>query len=197
MQQRCPSKNTTSCNCGISTVSTHTAPEEPAGRAQQRHRHLVNELQLQNIYGFLNSPDHEDRLRVNTGMSTTLTSEDCAPVVAQQRECQTRSKNGTSRISTVILHSLHCGNTSLEHNWKVHHSVDELELGHVIEEELLELVAAWSQGRTNRRAAPERRPLRPAPPPAPSGNPLWGSRAPPLCTRLWGPRVRGSLSRRR
>ena len=43
---------------------------------------------------------------------------------------------------------------------------------------------------------------RPYPNPAPSGNPLWGSRAPPqtdvvltvvsLCTGLWGPRGRGS-----
>ena len=46
-----------------------------------------------------------------------------------------------------------------------------------------------------------------APAPVPSGNPLWGSQTPPqtdvvitvvsLRTGLWGPRVRGSLSRRR
>ena len=46
-----------------------------------------------------------------------------------------------------LLHSLHCGYMSLPHNRKVHHSVSELDLGHVIEEELQKLVAAWSQGR--------------------------------------------------
>ena len=43
-----------------------------------------------------------------------------------------------------LLHSSHCGYTSLEHNGKVHHSVDELELGHLhvlIRHGLLELVA--------------------------------------------------------
>ena len=94
MQQHCP-KNPTSCNCGISTVFSQTAPEECDAPAQQRHRHLVNELQLENLYGNLHRPDHEDRLRVTTGMSMTLTSEDCAPGVAQQRTCQTRSKSGT------------------------------------------------------------------------------------------------------
>ena len=59
---------------------------------------------------------------------------------------------------------MHCGTTKLPHNRKVHHSFDELDLGHVIVEELLELVTAWSQGRPNRRAAP-RNAARPAPPP--------------------------------
>ena len=65
-----------------------------------------------------------------------------------------------------LLHSLHCGNTKLPLNRKVHHSFVELDLGHVIVEELLELVAAWSQGRPNRTAAP-RISARPAPPPPP------------------------------
>ena len=63
-----------------------------------------------------------------------------------------------------LLHKLHCGYTKLPHNRKVHHSFDELELGHVIVKELLELVAAWSQRRPNRRAAPGIA-ARPAPPP--------------------------------
>ena len=63
------------------------------------------------------------------------------------------------------LHSLHCGYTSQEHDWKVHHSVDELELGHVIVQELLDLVAAWSRGRTNRRAVPGTPPAPPRPRP--------------------------------
>ena len=95
MQRHCPSKNKTSCNCGSSTVFSQTAPEELAGPALQRHQHLVNELQLENLNGFLHRQDHEDRLRVTTGMSTTLTSEDCALDVAQQRACQTWSKNST------------------------------------------------------------------------------------------------------
>ena len=80
---------------------------------------------------------------------------------------RTSPKNGTWRIFDGLLHILHCGNTKLPHNRKVHHSFDELDLGHVIVEELLELVTAWPQGRPNRRAAPGNAAH-------PSGDPLRG-----------------------
>ena len=103
------------CRCTTTTVSmlnglqlweldcllTDCTPRNLLDLHNRGIEHLINELQLENHYGFLNSPDHEDRLRVTTGMSTTLTSEDCAPGVAQQRACQTRSNNGTWRVSAV------------------------------------------------------------------------------------------------
>ena len=78
------------------------------------------------------------------------------------QEPASRTAPGEFRRSAA--QSLHCGYTKLPHNRKVHHSFDELDLGHVIEEELLELVAAWSQGRPNRRATPGVA-ARPTPPP--------------------------------
>ena len=92
-----------------------------------------------------------------------------------------QSKKDTWSVTAVILQSLHCGYTSLEHNWKVHHSADELELGHATEEELLELVRCMVTGTYKPKSCTRERP--PAPPRplplAPSGNPLWRSRVRP------------------
>ena len=50
MQQYCPSKNTTSCNCGISAVSSKTAPEELAGPTHQNVDHLVTRMERRAIW---------------------------------------------------------------------------------------------------------------------------------------------------
>ena len=108
-----------------------------------------------------------------------------------------QSKNSTRRISTVIctvctVGTRHWSTTAREN------TVDELNLGHLQVKELLELLQDHRDV-YNRRAALGRRTPRPAapPPPAPSGNPLWGSRAPPQTdgVALYGlgsPRGRGS-----
>ena len=62
---------------------------------------------------------------VTTGMSTTLTTE-----TAHWRCTTTGMSNPVQErhLESLCgqLHSLHCGYTSLEHNRKVHHSLDEL-----------------------------------------------------------------------
>ena len=131
--------------------------------------------------------------RCTTGMSTTL------------------SKNWTTQRRRQLrnLHSfLHCLNSlhlqpdddelqlrnlhSFQHH--VHRLVDDL-LSKTLERHVGSLVQELHNAACRR------------PNPRTIGNPLWASRAPPqtevtitvvsLRTRLWGPRVRGSLSRRR
>ena len=70
----------------------------------------VDELQLRHQHCFLHCLNH------NT-------------VVAQQRARRQTPKNCTWRISG-LLHSLHCGYMSLQHNRNVPHSGDELDLRH-------------------------------------------------------------------
>ena len=67
---------------------------------------------------------------------------------------RTSSKNGTWKISTVFGTASTVGTRLCRMTGKSTTLSIELDLGHVIVEELLELVAAWSQGRPNRRAAP-------------------------------------------
>ena len=83
-----------------------------------------------------------------TGTSTTskqfsaLSGPSSAPVVAQRR-VTTSPKNCTCGVFTVFCTIWHCAYLSLWHYWKVQHSVDELNLRHLKDvelEELLELV---------------------------------------------------------
>ena len=54
-QRQCPCS--TGCNCGSSAVSSTTEPEEFAEPAQPASTTLSNVLQLENLYGVLNSQD--------------------------------------------------------------------------------------------------------------------------------------------
>ena len=67
MQQHCPSKNTTSCICGFTTVSSQTAPEELAGPVHLDVDHIVNELQLGKLYGLLEKDHGDQSLRHDRG----------------------------------------------------------------------------------------------------------------------------------
>ena len=99
--------------------------------------HLVRALRLRDLHSFLSAQ---------------------APVVVQQRVSLTLSKNCSCGIS------LHCGYTSLEHTGKVHHSVDELNLGHLhvlVHYGLLELVADDHRDVHNQE-------IHPPPPPQPT-----------------------------
>ena len=79
--------------------------------------HLVNELQLENLYGFLHEQDHEDRLRVTTGVSTTLTSEDCGAwrrtITGMSRTSPRAAPEESQRSSAQFVL------TSLQHNLQV------------------------------------------------------------------------------
>ena len=108
-------------------------------------------------------------------MSTTLTTEDCAPCVAQQRACQEPVQEQHLESLCGQLHSLHCGYTSLEHNRKVHHSVDELNLGHL----QVKALHGHRDVHNRRRAPGSRRPPR-RPPPFPPQPPRPGHRPSPL-----------------
>ena len=105
-ERQCPAA--TSCNCGISSVSSPTALEELAGPAQQRHGHLVNELQL-----VFRTVETMRIACVTTGMSTTLTTVNCAPGVAQERARQTVQEQHLNSLGGRV-HSLHCGHSSLQ-----------------------------------------------------------------------------------
>ena len=59
-----------SCNCGISTVFSTSAPEEPVGKHNQIVEHLVNVLQHENLRGLLNSQAQVNCLCATTEMST-------------------------------------------------------------------------------------------------------------------------------
>ena len=63
------------------------------------------------------------------------------------------------------LQSLHSGYLSLHAKQEYPTTVDELNLGH-LQVKLLEIVAAWSQGRPPKNCAPKSPPT-PAPPPPP------------------------------
>ena len=64
------------------------------------------------------------------------------------------------------LHSLHCGYTSLEHNRKIHHYVEELDLRHHphVQRGLLELNLHGTGTSTNEGTSPPQRAAASAPP---------------------------------
>ena len=96
MQQHCPSTNTTSCNCEITTVPSQTAPEELAGPVHRDVAHIVNELQLRNLHG---QKDHGDQsLRHDKDGDDGLYVRTCT--TAQQGTPATEPKNWG--ISTVF-----------------------------------------------------------------------------------------------
>ena len=96
----------------------------------------VQELHLWNLHGL-------QQLSTTTGMSATL-SENCncgtstvfctvnpKHLSLHNNWCHQPVQDKHLWDLAGLLHSLHFGYTSLEHNGKVHHSVDELELGHL------------------------------------------------------------------
>ena len=150
-----------------SRLSPHRLHPKLAGRAQQRHRHLVNELQLENHLGILNSQD-QGKLPVRHNRDVDDLDD---------RELRTWRCTITGMSNPVQkrhlknldgeLHSLHCGYWSLHAKQEYPTTVDELNLGHLQVKKLLEIVAAWSQGLPPKNCSNEV-PARPAPP-----HPLW------------------------
>ena len=105
-------------------------------------------------------------LCVTTRMLTTLSTHCSCAVVAQQRACR--------QLPELHLEyeGQYCGYLSLRHNWNVLHSDDELTSN------LSYNSNSVITGTSTTTALPTH--LSPSLPPAPTGNPLWGSRAPPL-----------------
>ena len=96
-------------------------------------------------------------------MSTTLTTEECAPGVAQQRECQTgprASPEESRRSSAQFARWAHVGEGQLE----ARTSVDELNLGYLQVKGLLELLQDHRDVHNQRGAPGSRRPPRPTSP---------------------------------
>ena len=169
-QRQCP--QSTSCNCGMSTVSTD-CPRELAGPAQQRSITLSMNCNWR-ISVVYRTVETMRIACVTTGMSTTLTTKTAHLALHNNGHVKPgpRTAPGESLRSAARLH---CGNTSLEHNRKVHHSVDELIRGTSTKRNCWNLSLRGHRdvqtGELRQNAA------RPAPPL--SGNPLWSSRAPP------------------
>ena len=172
--------------------------------------HLVNELQQENHHSILNSQDQgklplrHDR-DVDDLDDRELRTWRCTKMGMSNPVQERHLKNLDGE-----LHSLHCGYLSLHAKQEHPTTVDELNLGHPQVKKLLEIVAAWSQGRPTKNCSTK---SPPAPPhPAPS-HPLTirertlglpgaaqdrcNKNRLSLCTVLLGPRVRGSHSRRR
>ena len=131
--------------------------------------HLVNELQLRILYGLQNRRNHGD-LPLRHDRDLTTLSTNCS--------CTHLSLYSNGHVDNLQeLHLEHCGDMSLRHNWNVHHLDDELDLRHLqvlVRHGLLEL----KHDHRDVHKPPSSPNLSP-PPPTPSGNPLWGSRAPP------------------
>ena len=135
-------------------------------------KHLVDELQLENHYGFLNSQDQGKLPLRHDRDVDDLDNRKMAPGDAQQRACQEPVQERNLKNLDGRLHSLHCGYPSLQHNRNIQPlsiwaPSSQSTAGNcrcmvtgTSTEELLQEVAA-------RLAAP--------PTHSPSGNPLWGS----------------------
>ena len=92
-----------------SRLSPQTALENLLDLHNRDFDHLVKELQLENLCGVQDSPDHEDRLR-HKGDVDDLDSRDCATAPGES-------------LQSAAQFALHV-------NREIQHSVDELKPGH-------------------------------------------------------------------